>query len=179
MTGLALVVLTAGSSHAQEPRRIGATIALPAGVGILWNLNDRVALWPELTAVQHRSSSTESASSESSQIGIAARALFYLGHDDRFRPYVSPRFAYGRQRSTSELESPTGRPAAGPDTTSSSYAFAGSLGAVYVVGTRVGLFGDAGVEYISQQSSGTVGALGVGDADTVGMRTSVGVIIYF
>lgn len=107
------------------------------------------------------------------------RALFYLGHDDRFRPYVSPRFAYGRQRSTSELESPTGRPAAGPETTSSSYAFAGSLGTLYVVGTRVGLFGDAGVEYVNQESSGTVGALGVDDSDTVGMRTSVGVIIYF
>ncbi len=50
---------------------------------------------------------------------------------------------------------------------------------MYVVGTRVGLFGDAGVEYISQQSSGTVGALGVDESDTVGIRTSVGVIIYF
>ena len=44
---LALVVLSARPSNAQDAGHVGLTIAFPAAVGVIWQATDRLAIRPD------------------------------------------------------------------------------------------------------------------------------------
>ena len=89
----------------------------PASVGVIWQVNDRVALRPELNVQKASGESTSTiaislssvvpgsvvsvTTSDSWQFSAGVSALFYLSTHDALRTYVSPRWAYTRTSNNS------------------------------------------------------------------------------
>src|SRR4051812_40776 len=91
----ALVICTAcaRSSNAQEPGRVGLTIAFPASVGIVWEATDNLAVRPDFAFSQ---ASSDSLTSSSNAAGFGVSVLLYVRKWDALRAYVAPRFSYMR-----------------------------------------------------------------------------------
>ena len=189
---LMALAMCGGIAQAQDAPRRGLVIGYPASVGVLWPINDKLAVRPELSfSVASQDSTTSLAagvsdrsSGDSSQVGIGMSALWYLRQWDALRTYVSPRFSYGR--TSSSLTSTTSI----TDGTSSSYSTSGSFGLQYALGERFAVFGELGLAFtaISTTSSAGVsvsGSSGVLISTTedhshgVGTRSGVGVIFSF
>ena len=75
-------LLCVGTASAQDTRSFGVTMGYPASIGVLWHVNDRVAVRPEF-AFDFFSSDTETSSpigGDSSQDGhtlsVGISALF-------------------------------------------------------------------------------------------------------
>src|SRR5215207_9906489 len=95
VTGLAAL----SAVGAQEPAKLGITMGYPASVGVLWRMNENVAIRPELS-LSGGTSDTDSPNFDSEtsgwNIGTGASVLIYLNKFDNLRTYFSPRFTYGR-----------------------------------------------------------------------------------
>jgi hypothetical protein len=189
--------LLAPAASAQDDPRVGITMGYPASVGIIWQVNDRVALRPEVS-VQKSSgeftsttsfsvgattaTTTTTSTSDAWQVGVGLSALFYLTTHDALRTYVSPRWSYVR---TSTTSSSAGLPP--PIQTSSSVGngqfVSGSFGAQYALGKRFGLFGEVGVGYTHADNTPSLIGSGViatqTTTRTLGTRSGAGVIWYF
>jgi len=175
--GLALFVLclAAAPSWAQEPGDKGITISAPSAIGFIWHLSPRVAIRPEVSfsfGGVDGEGSTPDLSSHSFSLG--AGALFYTGHWDNLRTYVSPRLSYHWNSSSYESGMTT------IDTTNDAWSFAGSFGAQYSLGTRFAVFGEAGVQY-GTATSEAPSVFGSVERTTwsFGTRTQLGVNFYF
>jgi len=173
VVGLALVAATATPALAQERGDVGLAVSAPSAIGVIWHVSDRLALRPDFGF-----SFTETdgepplpdISSKNFTFGLSA--LFYTHRWDSLRLYVSPRFSYA-YGSTSIDE-----PANIADSTLSSWAAIGSIGGQYALGTRFGVFAEAGLGYSSQQSE--TGSIRVDRTTwTFGTRTAIGGILYF
>ena len=163
------ILVTARSAHAQGKRPTAFTISYPVAAGVLWNVTDRLALWPELTLLQHQS---DNSGAHLNTAGGALHALLYLRAPDAFHPYVAPRFAYSRTHSTS-----SGAPPAAAESTVSSYSTSGSFGAQYMLGVRLGAFAEFGLEYTRQD--GTSSLTNTRHVNITGTRSALGAILYF
>jgi hypothetical protein len=188
LRGLAVVTVVlsavgAGTAAAQEGGRVGVVMGYPASVGLLWRPSDGVAIRPEISLSRMSGDSTTSGSAAAStssswSVGAGVSALFYLGHGDGLRTYLSPRFSYVRNSATTEA-SGTFR----AENWSNNYSVAGSFGAEYALGKRFCVFGEVGLGYTRQTSgyrSDAANILGSDStANTVGTRAAVGVIVFF
>jgi hypothetical protein len=152
--------LTAHAAHAQDPPRIGLTMGYPAAIGVLWQVAERVAVRPEVTAAKSSSetlsgsigATTPRASpSNNWQIGAGVSALFYVSRADALRMYVAPRFAYLKTSTSTDLASASVLSAFD----SAAYTTGGSFGGQYALGRRFALFGEVGVRYTSTTSKAT------------------------
>lgn len=186
--GLAWSARPAG---AQESPRVGLTMGYPVSIGVIWHVGDRVALRPELS-FSHASSESASgpspfsltSTSETTVVGVAVSALFYVRKWDALRAYVSPRFGYTRSSGSSTTnevivgvpELPVNQALS---TAASSYLVTGSFGVQYGLGQRFGVFGELGYGYTrSSSSNGGLSAFQLTTNGT-GTRTAVGVLFYF
>src|SRR5437899_11357351 len=116
----ALLVLP-DASAAQDLPRFGLAMGYPAQVALLWNVSDRLAIRPEInwfrSSLQSTTTTTlppyfgaipippmtTTSTSRGWQVGVGVSGLLYLSKGDALRTYVSPRFAYSRTSSTTDL----------------------------------------------------------------------------
>jgi hypothetical protein len=181
----ALALGLASGTSAQESPKVGVVMGYPASVGVLWHVTENVAIRPDLTASRTTGDSTtagipaSSVSSTAWQLGVGASALLYLTSHEGLRTYVSPRFVYSRNSSSTDT-TPGG---SASENVTETYSVAGSFGVQYSLVRRFAVFGEVGLAYAHQASSyssslpNVIGS--IGSTDNVGTRGSFGVIFYF
>ena len=171
---LALSCLSPAAASAQDKGDAGLAIAAPMAIGMIWHVSDRFAVRPDVTFALSETDgegTIPDISSRSITLGISG--LLYTHRWDQLRTYISPRFTYSH--ASSEVDGTVSV----SDSTLSSWGLSGSFGAQYSLGTRFGVFAEAGLSYSSQQSE--TPSLGGIDRTTwtFGTRTAVGGILYF
>jgi hypothetical protein len=172
------VLLIATSAAAQEKGQNGLAMGFPSAIAFMWHPSENVGLRPELSFAR-TSSDTDSNSFSSSghawNFSVGISGLFYFHKIDSLRPYVSPRFTYGRTSSTSDgaLQAINSTVEATADT----YTTSGSIGVQYAISRRFGAFGETGIVYSHLTQDSSVGTKG--SSDGFGNRSAVGVILYF
>lgn len=174
----ALVILNAPGAAAQHSGQAGVTMGYPASFGIIWHLNDKVAIRPELTlsgSSADTSSSSLSIDSSGWNIGTGVSALFYMRSYDRLRTYFSPRFIYSHASSDSSTSSFT---TSSSTITSTAVGGSGSFGAQYGLGDKFSVFGEVGFGISHAKTSSDFSPTRV-SGYTWGTRSGVGVIFYF
>jgi hypothetical protein len=177
-TTLLCLAAGAGTAAAQEPGKVGLTIAHPSAVGLIWHASDRLAVRPEFT---FSLSSSENrlggglpggSSSDSTSVGTGVSVLFYTHQWDRVRGYVAPRFGYSRTKSKNEQGTFSS------ELTSTTYAWSGAYGVQFMPTDRFSIFGEVGIG----------GAFGRGKASNSGntseghswgTRSGIGMAVYF
>jgi hypothetical protein len=197
---LVLALVFAGSiARAQDAGQVGIAMGYPESVAVLWHVTDRVAVRPELS---FRSSHNEgggsslgtvaSSTSDSSFVGVGASGLFYVARWDALRAYVSPRVAFSRSHSTSEITIalppfPVTVGGLTPTTTTQTIightvGADGSFGAQYAFHARFSAYGEVGFGYSRSTGSETPASPVTFVLPTTsgwGTRSAVGVIFYF
>ena len=179
-TVVVLVLAGVSIAHAQDNRRVGLTMGYPTSIGVLWHVTDRVAVRPEIdvfrsTVTFENSGSALLPASEDEQTSRTVRpgisALFYLGPTEELRTYVSPRFVFVSNDTSSS------------DQETSSYLVSGSFGVQYRLGSRFSVFGELGVEYSRSETRFSVPTPIAGTTTVrrngVATRSGVGVVFYF
>jgi hypothetical protein len=156
--------LLSTSVRAQEASRVGITIAYPEAVGLFWHVSDGFALRPDFS---FKTGANESITVLTTTVGVSA--IVYVGKWDALRAYISPRFAFQRDSSSSRPE-PSGAP---PTTT---YIGVGSFGVQYSLHPRCAVFGETGVSYTHSSTTFEDVTAGV---HTLGTRSGMGLIFYF
>jgi hypothetical protein len=151
----ATLLLSPLTVRAQDDPKVGLTMGYPSAVGVLWQVNNLVALRPEFTWTRTSSDSPTTtdplgnpvagSSSDTWTTGVGFSALFYLHRYDNLRTYVSPRFTYSRTSGLTDIT--------GSSVSSSSdgwvYSTSGSFGAQYGLGRHFAVFGEIGMNYAS------------------------------
>lgn len=84
LLALGLVLGAVATAHAQEPGRVGLTIAHPAAVGFVWHATDRVAIRPDLSVSRTRSETegtlgpfVTSSTARGWSVGVGVHSLIY------------------------------------------------------------------------------------------------------
>jgi hypothetical protein len=169
----------------------------PTEVGVVWTIADRVAIRPEVNWTRSTTESTGTSTifngtgvtttfvtttSETTATGAGVSALLYLAKGEALRAYVAPRFAYSRATASSDRDLPIQIPV--PlltGSTTSTYTVSGSIGAQYSIARRFGVFGEVGLAYgrSTLSASPALSAAGEPTNRTVGIRSGVGVILFF
>jgi hypothetical protein len=182
---LALVVLSAGTSAAQDGGKTGVTMGYPASIGLVWHANKNVAIRPELSLSGSSSSAngstgspgiTTSIEGDGLALGTGVSVLFYLHTYDHLRTYFSPRFTYAHTRSTTTSSTSVG--SFETKTTSYSLTGNGSFGAEYALSDKFSAFGEVGFGFGHSKNSSSSSSIKP-TANNWGTRTGVGVIYYF
>jgi hypothetical protein len=178
----------AAPATAQPAGRVGVTMGAPTSVGIVWHLGTRVAIRHEVSLTRTSSEFTTtiftfgqpqviSTTTKTWNTTAGASALLYLRDIDRLRLYLAPRAAY--LLASVENESSTAAPGLGTlSSGSSGVAASGSFGAQYGPHDRFGIFGEVGVAY-SRQKGDTGLARTETELRSVGLRSGIGVVVYF
>jgi hypothetical protein len=172
--GIALCALSTTTAWAQDKGDTGLTISAPSAIGIIWHPSERLAIRPDfsfgLTETDGEGTLPD-ISSKSFALGVSA--LLYTHRWDELRLYVSPRFTYSH--ATTSIDNPLNI----GDSTLSSWTASGSIGGQYALGTRFGVFAEAGLSYSSQRSETESSIVPERTTWTFGTRTAVGGILYF
>lgn len=197
---LSLAGLTAvlpATAVAQPTKPVAITLGYPAAVGILWHVNDRLAVRPDITlnrsetkttftstvpALFGGSTTTSTTSTQTDTTwSTGVSLLVTLADLDDLRLYLVPRVSYLRSETSSEAATVGLSDLGGFTATNDGVTVLGGFGAHYMLGTRAALFAESGVQYLRQSfSSGVGGTSGTKSTVTsVGLRTAVGVAVYF
>ncbi len=186
--GIVVAVVIAAPAAAQDAGSVGLTMGYPAAIGVVWHVTERLALRPDFTL---STSTTESTSTNDSIFGpqvstttstswstaVGLSALVYLKTADQLRFYVAPRAAYLRTSIDIDDDQPL---AATFDNTSTGFVAAGAVGVQYNAHDRFAIFGELGAQYTSQSSSSAfLTSRTRGENRTAGLRSAVGVTLYF
>ena len=149
----------------------------PSSFGVVWEVNDRLALRPELSfsvgTSEGSAGGVTGTSSDTWTVGLGISALIYLKNWDALKTYVAPRFTYSR--ATSSVESAFG---GDNDLKSEGFTVNGLFGAQYALHRRFSVFGEVGVGF----SDGETTLSGIDsrtESTSFGTRTGVGVIFFF
>lgn len=161
-----------------EPEnRIGLTMGYPSSFGVVWEVNDRLALRPELSfsvgTSEGSAAGVTRTSSDTWTVGLGISALIYLKNWDALKTYVAPRFTYSR--GTSSVESGFG---GDNDLKSEGFTLNGLFGAQYALHRRFSVFGEVGVGFSDGETT-LSGIDGRTESTSFGTRTGVGVILFF
>lgn len=193
---IAVVALLPAAASAQPTKPVAVTLGYPAAAGVLWHLNDRLAVRPDVTLNRNETKTTITSTSSglfgggtstvtSSQTDTTWSAglslLVTLADVDDLRLYFVPRVSYLRATTSSDasLAGFTGLDAFTAD--NDGVTALGGFGAHYMLGTRAAVFAESGVQYVRQSfTSGISGASDTKSTTTsVGLRTAVGFAVYF
>lgn len=188
---MAVLVSGVAPALAQSTRTVGLVMGYPASVGVLWHVADGLALRPDISlsrlATETTSTSidflgapqTATTVSEGWTTSLGLSGLFYLGAPGDLRFYLTPRVAYAWSRS--DYESSPGFAQLGPyESESEGWLAAGSFGAQYAPHERFRLFGEVGLSYSRQDgTTGYSNSRSRNVTTSVGLRSGVGVVVYF
>ena len=176
---------------------MGLTAGYPATAGLLWQVSDRFALRPDVSWNWSSGESSlrgqandvfSSLGSEISSSGFTSAfslsGLLTVQRRESLRVYVGARGGWTRTNFTSTTTYSGLLPGLGtlPQTTSRTtssdgYTFAGMFGGQYALGDRFGVFGEAGAAYSRSESESDSRIQS--RASSVGLRSSVGVVVFF
>jgi hypothetical protein len=192
---VALMLVMGWSRPALAQEKVGLTMGYPTAVGLLWQVSDRVAVRPEFSWAQDsfESDSTFSqASSDSTGVSFAISALVSLRQWGAVRSYVAPRFETARTTTETTLETPSLFPAGFSSlnstsettkTTGTTYEGGASFGVQAAPAPHFGVFGEVGLMYARGKVEGTESLLerssSTSRGRTVGIRSAIGVILFF
>ena len=126
---LSALLLAAPAAQAQESGQVGLEFGTNA-VGVIFHLNDSLALRPEVTFAFGGSST-----SDINSWGVGGSALVYLNHVEKLSTYFVPRFMYQRSSVSGGLSN--------IDVVTNTYDVSGSFGAQYSLHRRFSVFGEA------------------------------------
>jgi hypothetical protein len=193
---IAVVALLPAAASAQPTKPVAVTLGYPAAAGVLWHLNDRLAVRPDVTLNRNETKTTITSTSSGLFGGGASTVtstqtdttwsaglslLVTLADVDDLRLYFVPRVSYLRATTSSDasLAGFTGLDAFTAD--NDGVTALGGFGAHYMLGTRAAVFAESGVQYVRQSfTSGISGASDTKSTTTsVGLRTAVGFAVYF
>lgn len=183
--------LISGSAFAQEHGRGGLSMGYPANISVIWHVTERIAIRPGVSVV-HNSvdfssnltfsfggvSISTTTTTESTAVGLATDALFYVKSWDNVRAYVAGGYEY--RRFTAKSVSSTVDPLPGATrtetrrTTTNGHQVIGTFGAQYTPHRRFGVFGEVGVSY-SESAARSLEP----DFRTVSTSTGAGIVFYF
>lgn len=173
---VALGALCASSvpASAQERGNVGLVIAMPTDIGVIWHVNENIAVRPEIN-FSFGSGEIEApggVTSETSGRGysLETSVLFYLGAIDGVRTYVSPRIGFD-WTSSDDNDSDD-------DISGNAMEVSLSYGAEYAPVPRFSIFGEIGLEYGRATAELDSVASVESRASMWGPRTQVGVILY-
>lgn len=172
--GLSFWCVTATSAWAQDKGDVGLTVSTPQAIGVTWHASERLAIRPDVSFAFTETDGEDSSpdvSSKSVTFGVAA--LFYTHRWDDLRVYVSPRFTYSHASSDLSGSSNVF------DSSSSAWGLSGSIGGQYALGSRFGVFAEAGLIYSSQRAETSIAGVADRTAWTFGSRAALGGILYF
>ena len=190
-----MLLLLPASAYAQQAPKFGLTFQMPTSAGILWRVNDRIAIRQDVRSSHSSSeststitigSTTSTSSSQSSgySIGASLSGLFYVSRWDTVRTYLSPRFdyVYSHSRFTSTGSTPS-------VTTNGTPSTSGSFGVQFDAHRHLSAFGELGLAYSTAGEPTTTGGQpgavgGVGSSFTSSsrfwsMRIAFGAIVLF
>ena len=174
--GLVLAGLMTTPVAAQEKGDTGLTISAPSAIGVIWHVSEKVAVRPEVSFSFSGTDAENSALTDisSHSVSLGGSALFYMGRWDNLRTYFSPALTYSWAGSSAQ--------GSGPDLESSQngWGLSGSLGAQYTLGTRFGVFVEAGLNYTSTSAETPTSILNLERTIwSFGSRAAVGGTLYF
>jgi hypothetical protein len=174
--GLLVVLFAPASSFAQDDPKGGLIVTAPTAVGFIWHATESVAIRPDFNfSVSGSDSSTSLTETSATTASIGVSVLFFLARHDDLGIYVAPRFTWSHSNTTIETSSPVDAENSGDGVSVS-----GSVGGHYRFGRRFGVFGEAGLIYANQHSEGqSTLTTFESDASSFGVRTAVGVALYF
>ena len=170
-------LLCVRSASAQETRSFGVTMGYPASIGVLWHLNEGVAVRPEFSfdffssEIENESPLGGDSSQDGHAVSVGLSALFYFARWDMTRAYVVPRYAYSRTKSSLEGPFTVLR-----DSTGNTHDFSVSFGAQHTLGDRFAVYGELGFSYERSTTEITTSEL---RRSAFGTQSGVGVVVYF
>src|SRR5215471_15907591 len=160
---LSALLLAAPAARAQESGQVGLEFGTNA-VGVLYHLNDSIAVRPEVTFAIGGS-----ATSDINSWGVGGSALFYLNHVEKLSTYFVPRFMYQRNSASG----------GGIDLVTNTYDVSGSFGAQYALHRRFSVFGEVGLLIRDTTSNGSVFTTASTSVTSARPLTGIGAILYF
>jgi hypothetical protein len=172
--GAAMWLCTAAAASAQDKGDAGLSVSAPQAIGIIWHASERLALRPDVTfGFSETDGEGVGLDVSSKSFGVGISLLLYTRRWDDLRLYVSPRFTYSR--ASSDVDNSLD----GADSTFSGWGLAGSVGGQYALGTRFGVFAEAGLSFASQESETASIFTTNRSTWSFGTRTAIGGILYF
>jgi len=172
--GLALWMGSATAAWAQEKGDAGLAISAPQGIGVIWHPSDKWALRPDLTfSFSETDGEDIGPDISASSIGFGISALFYTHRWDELRLYVSPRLTLSHSSSTVDSD------ILNSNSSGSGWGVSGSIGGQYSLGSRFGVFAEAGLVFASQSTETNSIASTNRTGWSFGTRTAIGGILYF
>ena len=165
--GFLFVCMAPVSAFAQDPPKVGLVMGVPAAVSVIWHATEKIAIRPEITFNKTSSESPSGSESSSTSETPGVSALFYTAKWDSVRAYFSPRYTYQHGSATSGSN----------DSQVDAHTIAGSAGVEFAAHRRFSAFGELGLVYShgTSESGSTPGP----SVNAWGVRTAVGVILYF
>jgi len=166
----ALFCVLPSAASAQDAPKAGLVITSSSSVGILWHASERVALRPEFVVASSKGS-LEAGGAELTQRTLSPgfSVLFYTrSRSEDFRPFVAPRYVYGRSHGKSTSTIAPGV----VESTLVTHSASVTGGAEYVPHRRFGIFGELGIAYSRAEPANTV-------TQSWSIRSVVGAILYF
>jgi hypothetical protein len=155
-----------------------------SGVGAIWQLSDHIAFSPYFNFTHQWKGDDDIANA----LGVGAKLKFYLKNWNKMRLYVAPGYEFTRTRYQTHSKNST---PLFDYITYSDYKYitnegSGVWGIQYALGNRISIFGDIGVAYRDQCTSGLNVTTGSYDSTSssrtrtysVGLKDSMGIIFY-
>jgi hypothetical protein len=171
-----LLLAASAMAGAQEAGKAGISIGYPSAIGVLWHATESIAIRPDFTFT-HTSSDTSSGWAYGTNISV----LFYLKKYDNVRAYVSPRFSYTRNSTTSTpvVSTLPGAVLVPPITiTGSTTGGAGTFGVQAWSGSHFSAFGEVGIAFSQRTTESVLTGLGNLKSKLWGTTAGVGVVFY-
>lgn len=124
----AVLALVASRAAAQDNHRVALDIGIPAGVAILWHVNDKVDFRPDFSWLHI----SEQNAGDQTHLGFGASLLFPVKSTTPFTPYLGVRGGYTYASGTN---APT------------EWSLSGIFGGRYTIDKRFGISAETGLEY--------------------------------
>lgn len=189
----AVMSALAAPAAAQDAGRVGVTMGYPGAVGVVWHLTDGIALRPDVSVTRGSSESTTTGTftggfggtptssttmSEGWSTTVGLSALFTVKTIERLRIYLTPRLAWSHSSTDSEAGVTGGLSSF--DVTTRGFITSASVGTQYGLHDRFAVFGELGAQYSDLDTrSVSPGTRNRSNNTTLGLRSAVGVIVYF
>jgi outer membrane protein W len=174
-----VTLLVTATAYAQEPSKVGITMAYPASFGIVWDASKAFAIRPAITFGGGSSNDAASiAESSNWNVGATISALFYMKKYDNVRTYVSPSYRYSHTSTKTTPSSSTQPGLPSVELTGNGNGASGTFGAEYAPTSRVRIYAEIGFAYVHAKNSVTITSFSNSTTNTWGTTAGVGFVFY-
>jgi hypothetical protein len=135
-------------------------------IGVIWNINDRVAFLPGFSFSHGWGSFASATSDTDNTLQLNAALRFYIQEWKGLEFYLSPKYSYGWGKSELHSDLVT------LESKTHSHRVSGSWGLQYPISSHLSIFGDIGIEY----SRNTISTAATISSRTSSQNNSVGTV---